>query len=158
MAAVSQDSRSRSSVHEKEDLFSHLPVNVAEDGFDLYDGLSGYFDDIVDFEGKKARMEVSLIDLPPLLQVQLQVMNINRSTKTSLMINLQRVQFNRETLQPYKSQAYVKFGETIYMDRFLDGVDPQKKVHSKAIQADLTSCRERINLLTHGKVSSVSFF
>ena len=38
--------------------FPHLPVNVAEDGFDLYDGLSGYFlDDIVDFEGKKARME-----------------------------------------------------------------------------------------------------
>jgi ubiquitin carboxyl-terminal hydrolase 25 len=74
LAAVSQDSSSRPSVHEKEDLFSNLPVNVAEDGFDLYDGLSGYFDDIVDFEGKKARMEVSLVDLPPLLQVQLQVM------------------------------------------------------------------------------------
>lgn len=73
LAAVSQDSKSRSSVHEKEDLFSHLPVNVAEDGFDLYDGLSGYFDDVVEFEGKKARMEVSLVDLPPLLQVQLQV-------------------------------------------------------------------------------------
>jgi ubiquitin carboxyl-terminal hydrolase 25/28 len=74
LAAVSQDnSKPRSSVHEKEDLFSNLPVNVAEDGFDLYDGLSGYFDDIVDFEGKKARMEVSLVDLPPLLQVQLQV-------------------------------------------------------------------------------------
>ena len=71
---MSPDNKSRSSVHEKEDLFSNLPVNVAEDGFDLYDGLSGYFDDIVDFEGKKARMEVSLVDLPPLLQVQLQVM------------------------------------------------------------------------------------
>jgi ubiquitin carboxyl-terminal hydrolase 25/28 len=74
LAAVSLDSKSRSSIHEKEDIFSNLPVNVAEDGFDLYDGLSGYFDDIVDFEGKKARMEVSLVDLPPLLQVQLQVM------------------------------------------------------------------------------------
>jgi len=134
LATVSPDSKSRSSVHEKEDLFSNLPVNVAEDGFDLYDGLSGYFDDIVDFEGKKARMEVSLVDLPPLLQVQ-----------------LQRVQFNRETLQPYKSQAYVKFGETIYMDRFLDGADPPKKARSKVIQADLTSCRERINVLTHSK-------
>ena len=70
---MTPDNKSRSSIHEKEDLFSNLPVNVAEDGFDLYDGLSGYFDDIVDFEGKKARMEVSLVDLPPLLQVQLQV-------------------------------------------------------------------------------------
>lgn len=48
-------------------------MNVAEDGFDLYDGLSGYFDDVVEFEGKKARMEVSIVDPPPLLQVQLQV-------------------------------------------------------------------------------------
>jgi ubiquitin carboxyl-terminal hydrolase 25/28 len=61
------------SIHDKEDLFSHLPVNVASDGVDLYDGLSGYFDDVVEFEGKKTRMEISLIDLPPLLQIQLQV-------------------------------------------------------------------------------------
>ena len=46
---------------------------MAEDGFDLYDGLSGYFDDVVEFEGRKARMEVSIVDLPSLLQVQLQV-------------------------------------------------------------------------------------
>ena len=63
---------SRSSVHEKEDLFSHLPVNVTNDGVDIYDGLSGYFDDVVEFEGQKSRMEVSLVDLPPLLQIQLQ--------------------------------------------------------------------------------------
>lgn len=150
LAAV--DSKSRSSVHEKEDLFSHLPVNVAEDGFDLYDGLSGYFDDIVDFEGKKARMEVSLVDLPPLLQVQLQVKwsPIHHWADTNVIV--QRVQFNRETLQPYKSQAYVKFGETIYMDRFLDGADQSKKYRSKAIQRELNRCRERVNTLTHGKV------
>jgi len=74
------------------------------------------------------------VELPPLLHVQ-----------------LQRVQFNRETLQPYKSQAYVKFGETIYMDRFIDGADPTKKARSKVIQAELTTCRERINVLTHDK-------
>ena len=44
-------SRSKSSLHEREDYFSHLPVNVSEESFDLYDGLSGYFDDVVDFEG-----------------------------------------------------------------------------------------------------------
>jgi ubiquitin carboxyl-terminal hydrolase 25/28 len=67
--------------------------------------------------------------------------------------DMQRVQFNRETLQPYKSQAYVKFGETIYMDRFLDTADPQKKAHSKALQSELNDCRDRITLLTLGKVS-----
>lgn len=73
VAVTAEDRRSRYSIHEKEDLFSHLPVNVAEDGVDLYDGLSRYFDDVVEFEGKKARMEVSLVELPPLLQIQLQV-------------------------------------------------------------------------------------
>jgi len=131
---ASDDLQSRSSVHEKEDLFSHLPVNVTDDGIDIYDGLSGYFDDVVEFEGKKARMEVTLVETPPLLQIQ-----------------LQRVQFNRDTLQPYKSQAYVKFGETIYMDRFMDNADPQKKARGKEIQAELTKCRERIRTLLSSK-------
>lgn len=65
--------QSRASIHEKEDLFSHLPVNVANDGIDIYDGLSGYFDDVVEFNGEKRRMEVTLVDLPPVLQIQLQV-------------------------------------------------------------------------------------
>jgi ubiquitin carboxyl-terminal hydrolase 25/28 len=47
-------------------------VNVTNDG-DIYDGLSRYFDDIVDFDGEKRRMEVTLVDLPPVLQIQLQV-------------------------------------------------------------------------------------
>lgn len=66
-------SQGKSSVKEKDDLFSHLPVNVSEEGYDLYDGLSGYFQDTVEFEGKLATMEVSLVDLPPILQIQLQV-------------------------------------------------------------------------------------
>ena len=70
---TSESTPSRHSIHEKEDLFSHLPVNVSEEGFDIYDGLSQYFDDTVEFEGNKAHMEVSLVDLPPLLQIQLQV-------------------------------------------------------------------------------------
>lgn len=62
-----------SSIHEKEDLFSNLPVNISAEGFDIYDGLSEYFDDVVEFDGQKARMQMSLVDLPPLLQIQLQV-------------------------------------------------------------------------------------
>jgi ubiquitin carboxyl-terminal hydrolase 25/28 len=67
------NSSGKKAVNEKDDLFSHLPVNVSEEGFDLYDGLGGYFRDVVEFEGKKATMEVTLIDLPPILQIQLQV-------------------------------------------------------------------------------------
>jgi hypothetical protein len=63
----------RASMHEREDLFSHLPLNVSDEGYDLYDGLSGYFNDDVEFEGRKAHMEVSIVDLPPVLQIQLQV-------------------------------------------------------------------------------------
>lgn len=62
------------------------------------------------------------------------------------------MQFNRETLQPYKSQAYVKFGETIYMDRFLDSADAHKKAKSKRIQTALIAQRERLRLLTEHKV------
>ena len=65
--------KSRKSITEKQDLFSHLPVNVTDSGIDIYDGLSRYFDDLVDYEGGKARMEVSLVELPPLMQIQLQV-------------------------------------------------------------------------------------
>ncbi|PCH34498.1 cysteine proteinase [Wolfiporia cocos MD-104 SS10] len=128
------DLRHKSSIHEKEDLFSHLHVNVADEGFDLYDGLSRYFDDVVDFDGFKKRMEVSLVDLPPLLQIQ-----------------LQRVQFDRETQQAYKSQAYVKFDEAIFMDRFLDTGDPDKKTRSKVVQIELNASREKIQRLTHDK-------
>lgn len=64
---------SQSSIHEKEDLFSHLPVNVMHEEVDIYDGLSAYFDDVVEYEGKRVRMEVSLVDVPPVLQIQLQV-------------------------------------------------------------------------------------
>ncbi|TFK26680.1 ubiquitin C-terminal hydrolase Ubp2 [Coprinopsis marcescibilis] len=136
---TSASTTSRNSIHEKQDLFSHLPVNVTNDGVDIYDGLSGYFDDVVDYEGGQARMEVTLVDLPPLLQIQ-----------------LQRVQFNRETLQPYKSQAYVKFGETVYLDRFMDNVDPRKKAKSKAIQRELSGCRERIQLLLDNKNGAIT--
>ncbi|KAF8529679.1 hypothetical protein BU17DRAFT_79749 [Hysterangium stoloniferum] len=125
------------SIHEKEDAFSHLPVNVSEESFDIYDGLSGYFDDTVELEGRKAKMEVSLVDLPPILQIQ-----------------LQRVQFNRDTLQPYKSHAYVRFGETLYVDRFLDSADPAKRAQSKAVQSELNICRDRIHALASDKGES----
>ena len=61
-------------------------------------------------------------------------------------------------MSPYKSQAYVKFGDSICMDRFLDRADPEKKVQSKSIQTELNACRERIQALAKGKVRMKCFF
>ncbi|KAG9018788.1 ubiquitin-specific protease ubp2 [Tulasnella sp. 427] len=126
-------SASPSAVHEKEDLFGQLLVNVDDEGYDLYDGISGRFDDNIEFEGKQAHMDTSIVELPPVLQIQ-----------------LQRVQFNRETLEAYKSNAYVKFDESLFMDRFLAQADSQKKARSKEIERKLRSCRERLSELTKG--------
>lgn len=73
LALPPEANRSKSSVHDREDYFAHLPVNVSSESFDLYDGLSGYFEDDVEFQGTEAKMHVSLVELPPILQIQLQV-------------------------------------------------------------------------------------
>jgi len=72
VSPLRDDSR-KPSIHVKDDIFSHLPVNVSVDGCDLYEGLSKYFEDTVEFEGQTAQMSVSLVKLPPILQIQLQV-------------------------------------------------------------------------------------
>jgi ubiquitin carboxyl-terminal hydrolase 25/28 len=118
----------------KEDIFAQLLVNVSEEGFDLYDGLSGFLDDTIEFEGRKAKMEVTLLELPPVLQIQ-----------------LQRVQFDRETMQQFKSNAYVKFGESLFVDRFLESANPEKRAKSREIQSQLRICQDRILALTRGQ-------
>lgn len=57
----------------KEEVFTNFTVSVVDDGTDLYDGLSRCFYDIVDVKEGKARREVSLLTLPPLVQIQLSV-------------------------------------------------------------------------------------
>jgi ubiquitin carboxyl-terminal hydrolase 25/28 len=57
----------------KEDVFSHLSINVSDGKLDLYDGLSEYLSDTVEYQGKQAKMDVELLELPPILQIQLQV-------------------------------------------------------------------------------------
>jgi ubiquitin carboxyl-terminal hydrolase 25 len=39
------------------------------------------------------------------------------------------------------------------MDRFLDDVNPEKRTRAKEIQARLTLCRDRIQVLTQSEVS-----
>ena len=65
---------------------------------------------------------------------------------------MQRVQFNRESMQAYKSHSYVKFGETLFMDRYLDDAPAEKILSAKAIRTELKGCRERIRFLNQSKV------
>lgn len=48
-------------------------MNVSDEGLDLYDGLGHFLDDTVEFEGRQAEMEIDILELPPILQIQLQV-------------------------------------------------------------------------------------
>ncbi|RPA79792.1 cysteine proteinase [Ascobolus immersus RN42] len=93
-----------SSKREKTEYFSHLIVDVATGNRDIYSALDSNFDAaLVDLEGQEARRYLSISELPPVLQIQ-----------------VQRVQFNRETATTFKSLAQLSFPETIYMDRYLD--------------------------------------
>ncbi|KAG2187037.1 hypothetical protein INT44_003265, partial [Umbelopsis vinacea] len=110
----------------KEEEFSHLIVDAAE-GKNLYDGLDEYFfaDDVDDYQGGNCAVrEVAVTQFPPILQVQ-----------------VQRVQFDRRSARVYKSNAFVQFDETIYLDRYLDSnfetlADRRKRV---------TECRKEID-------------
>lgn len=101
------DPQSGSAVsHTKVEEFTHIILDVGEEdkAKDLYDGLDEYFYVAnVEWENTQAQRHVTIVDLPPILQIQ-----------------LQRVQFDRTQNRVYKSNAYVKFDEIIYMDRYLD--------------------------------------
>lgn len=131
-------------------------VNVSDDGLDIYDGLSHFLDDTVEFEGRQAEMEIDILELPPILQIQLQVRCPSIVSPFCGLLSpnsLQRVQFDRETLQARKNNSYVKFDETLRMDRFLDAIDAAKKAQSRIIRNNLRRCRARIAALSQSPVS-----
>ncbi|ORZ20562.1 hypothetical protein BCR42DRAFT_489060 [Absidia repens] len=126
-----------------EEDFSHVIVDAA-DGKNLYDGLDEYFfaDKVENYQGgQEATREVTVQTFPPVLQIQ-----------------VQRVQFDRATSQVYKSNAFVQFDKTIYLDRYLDSnfeslAPRREKVASWAKQ--LEQYRDNIKKLSV-KVDSVS--
>ncbi|KAK9457645.1 hypothetical protein V1511DRAFT_494192 [Dipodascopsis uninucleata] len=92
------------SVRTKEERFSHLIVDVATGPRDIYDALDSCFDaETVDLEGQLARRYVTISQLPPILQIQ-----------------VQRVQYDREQGRVFKSNAPLNFEKTIYLDRYID--------------------------------------
>jgi ubiquitin carboxyl-terminal hydrolase 25/28 len=79
------DAEAPEPVRIKEEPFSYLLVDVAEEGKDLYDGLDASFQDAqVEIDGLTARRRVAVVDLPPVLQIQLQVRGFGRAALCQL--------------------------------------------------------------------------
>ncbi|KAK9248574.1 hypothetical protein V1506DRAFT_452209 [Lipomyces tetrasporus] len=111
------------SVRTKEERFSHIIVDVAAGPRDIYDALGACFDvETVRLDGHSARRYVTLTQLPPILQIQ-----------------VQRVQYDREQGRVFKSNAPLTFDETIYLDRFMDSL-PSDQLSG----ADLKKRREEV--------------
>lgn len=93
--------------------FFSLIINVSDHPKDIYDSLDNYFsEDVVHLEEGKVKKSLTIQELPEVLQ-----------------FHVQRVMFDREKLMAYKSLEVIPFGETIYLDRYLetDDIDIKNK-------------------------------
>lgn len=101
-----EDTQTLQSVRKvQEEDFAYVIIDASEDK-DLYDGLDEYFfaGQVENFHGgRKATREVTVKRFPPVLQIQ-----------------VQRVQFDRTTANVYKSNAYIPFDKVIYLDRYCE--------------------------------------
>ncbi|GAA5916599.1 ubiquitin-specific protease UBP2, partial [Sporobolomyces salmoneus] len=122
-------------IRKQEEPFFSLLVDVPPTSFDrdIYDGLDAVFDDtLVEIEGKSARRTISLLQLPPVLHIQ-----------------LQRVQYDREKGRIFKSNAHLRFPEELNLARYLerDDTDPvilKKKASATAIRQQLEAAKTKL--------------
>ena len=125
-----------------QELFSHLLIDVADGSRDIYSALDSVFDvTTVNLEGKDTMRYLSISELPPILQLQ-----------------VQRVQFDRKSGKAYKSTAHLKFPETIYMDRYLDSADPllqAKREEAWEWKTEITALEKQKMGLTNKSVRDV---
>ncbi|KAK9240787.1 hypothetical protein V1525DRAFT_393908 [Lipomyces kononenkoae] len=124
-------------VRTKEERFSHIIVDVAAGPRDLYDALGACFDvETVKLDGHPARRYVTLTQLPPILQIQ-----------------VQRVQYDREQGRAFKSNAPLKFDTTIYLDRYMDSLptDQLSGADLKRRREEVWAWKEELQLLEKRK-------
>ncbi|KAI8366547.1 hypothetical protein BD560DRAFT_400644 [Blakeslea trispora] len=127
---------------EQEEDFSHIIVD-AKEGKNLYDIMDEYFfANQVDFQGgHEATREVTVKSFPPILQVL-----------------VQRVQFDRATANVYKSNAYVQFDKTIYLDRYIeDNFEElkEKRAQVAAWRTELETVSQEVKKLTHSNICNM---
>ena len=81
-----------------------IQLNVPTEPSDLYSALDDYFDLQVVTEGSEKQQYRSILELPPLVQ-----------------INMPRIGFNKETKEAYKSDAPLRLEDELYLDRYCEG-------------------------------------
>ncbi|KAL9537356.1 hypothetical protein MBANPS3_011848 [Mucor bainieri] len=120
----------------QEEDFSHIIVNASDD-MHIYDGLDEYFsaEKLDKYQGgHDATREETIKSLPPVLQIL-----------------VQRVQFDRATFRPFKSNAYIQLEKTIYLDRYADAnfvALAEKRQQVAAWRAELATYKEQVNKYT----------
>ena len=115
----------------KHELFSNILTRVGSKPTDIYGALDGYFD-VEEIEG--AKRYISIVDLPPILAIQ-----------------LDRVEYDTESHSAKKNNGHVQLMETIYLDRYLD--EPvgsplmDRRVQTWAMKKDLARMSARMDVL-----------
>ncbi|KAK4052873.1 ubiquitin-specific protease ubp2 [Microbotryomycetes sp. JL221] len=133
---VFEDTTIAEPVRTRQEPFFSLLVDVAEEGRNVYDGLDAVFDDSpVEIEGKAARRLVSLVEVPDLLQIQ-----------------LQRVQYDRVKQSIFKSNHYMAFGPELRLERYLhvsedDVKGQEKKAKTAKLRAEIERCRGALDVM-----------
>ena len=121
----------------KDEPFAYLLVDVASEGRNLYDGLDMVFDSsLVSIDGKSAHKRMSLVTVPPILQIQ-----------------MQRVQYDKVEQKIFKSNAYMKFGDKLCMDRYLEVEEGdegglRKRDLTNEHRREIEKARARLEVLT----------
>ncbi|KAI5291155.1 hypothetical protein KEM54_006103 [Ascosphaera aggregata] len=93
----------------QEELFNDIKINVASGPQSLHNALDYAHDfQTVSIEDGEAEQYATLSQIPPILQIQ-----------------VQRVQYDLEKQQAFKSNNHLELKETIYMDRYMDSQDPE---------------------------------
>ena len=99
----------RGEVRTKEEYMSDIKVNVLTGARDIYAALDAAFDvEDVAVAGGIEPKYYTISQLPPILQ-----------------IHIQRGQYDPETKKESKSDNHLDFKELIYLDRYMDTLDPE---------------------------------
>lgn len=128
----------------KVERFSSLLIDVPGGGADIYDAMDKHFaDEVLSLEGGDTVRSVTIKELPPILQIQ-----------------IQRVQFDRQTFMPYKTTEPLPFPETIYLDRYMETDDPnllEKRKQAKIWRQELEEVKSKLAEIDSPSNASLPF-
>lgn len=88
----------------KKERFSNTIVTLDKEGQDIYQALDGAFDErYVELGGKQVKLNLTIAQAPPVLQIQ-----------------IQRAAFDLSTMSAVKSNTYLALDEVLHLDRYMD--------------------------------------